>query len=305
MIEVRNLTKKFGKRTVLNNITFSVAEGEVFGYLGPNGAGKTTTMRIILGLLNPTSGKVLVMGKDLAEDDEARRSIGVALENDGLYEDLSAYDNLEYYAQLYDVSRCKERIEELLKFVGLYERRNEKVGVFSKGMRRKLAIARAIIHDPKILFLDEPSTGLDPEAQIMVRELILELSKERKTIFLNSHDLDEVQRICNRIAILHKGRIMVCDAVESLRKRFSKPMVSILMSDEENGRRVLEVLNSLDFVSGCEIKDKTITLILKEEKQPNLLKILTENGIEVEEIKKVRKSLEDIYLEIMQKEEIR
>ena len=203
VIEVKNLVKEFNGRKVLDGISFEVEEGEVFGYLGPNGAGKTTTLRIILGLLNPTSGEAIVMGRNLAEDDEARKKVGVVLENDGLYENLSAFDNLEYYAQLYDVSNRKEKIEDLLRFVGLYGR-NEKVGFFSKGMIRKLAIARAIINDPEVLFLDEPSSGLDPDAQRMVRNLILELSKEGKTVFLNSHDLDEVQRICDRIAILQR-----------------------------------------------------------------------------------------------------
>jgi len=299
VIEIKNLTKKFGDKVVLNGINLDVAEGEVFGYLGPNGAGKTTTMRIILGLLNPTSGEALVMGRNLAEDDEARGRIGVVLENDGLYEDQTAYDNLDYYAQLYDVSKRKERIEELLKFVGLYDLRYEKVGAFSKGMKRKLAIARALVHDPEILFLDEPSAGLDPEAQRMVRELIVNLSKESgKTIFLNSHNLDEVQRICDRTAILHRGKIVVCDTVENLREKFSKPVVLITASDKRNTERAFEILSSLDFVYDCEREGRTIKLTLREEKQ-SLVKILTEKGIEIEEIRKERRSLEDIYLEIV------
>lgn len=302
VIEVKNLVKDFGGRRVLDGISFEVEEGEVFGYLGPNGAGKTTTLRIILGLLNPTSGKAIVMGKNLAEDDEARKKIGVVLENDGLYEDLSAFDNLEYYAQLYDVSNRKEKIEDLLRFVRLYERRREKVGVFSKGMRRKLAIARAIINDPEVLFLDEPSSGLDPDAQRMVRNLILELSKEGKTVFLNSHDLDEVQRICDRIAILQRGRIMVCDAVKSLRRKFSRPRVIISTSDNKSAERAFEILNPLDFVSNCEIDGKKISLMLKENKQSSLLRKLSENGVEIEEIRKVEVTLEDIYFK-MQKEE--
>ena len=301
VIEVKNLVKDFGGRRVLDGISFEVEEGEVFGYLGPNGAGKTTTLRIILGLLNPTSGEAMVMGKNLAEDDEARKKIGVVLENDGLYEGLSAFDNLEYYAQLYDVSNRKEKIEDLLRFVGLYGR-NEKVGFFSKGMIRKLAIARAIINDPEVLFLDEPSAGLDPEAQRMVRNLILELSKEGKTVFLNSHDLDEVQRICDRIAILQRGKIMVCDAVKSLRRKFSGPRVIISTSDNKSAGRAFEILNPLDFVSNCEIDGKKISLMLKENKQSSLFRKLSENGVEIEEIRKVEVTLEDIYFK-MQKEE--
>ncbi len=167
MIEVQNLTKTFNGKAVLKDISFKVKEGEIFGYLGPNGAGKTTTMRIILGLLNPTSGNAFVLGQNLGENEKLRNKVGVLLENDGVYDKLSAYENLHYYAQLYGLSDSverKRRIGELLEFVGLSDRRNDKVGEFSKGMRRKLALARAIAHEPEVLFLDEPSSGLDPEA---------------------------------------------------------------------------------------------------------------------------------------------
>lgn len=211
MIEVQNLTKTFNGKTVLNGITFEVKEGEIFGYLGPNGAGKTTTMRITLGLLKPTSGNALVLGQNLGENEGLRNKVGVLLENDGVYDKLSAYENLDYYAQLYGLSDSierKRRIEELLDFVGLSNRKKDKVGNFSKGMKRKLGLVRAMIHNPDILFFDEPSSGLDPEAQRMVRDLILRLStEEKRTVFLNSHDLDEVQRVCTKIAILQDGEI--------------------------------------------------------------------------------------------------
>ena len=304
MIEVKNLTKKFNGKRVLNDVSFEVGKGEVFGYLGPNGAGKTTTMRIFLGLLKPTSGKALAMGRNLDNDEEVRGRVGVVLENDGLYERLSAYANLDYYAQLYDVSSRKDKIKELLQFVGLYERKDDKVGEFSRGMRRKLALVRSIIHEPDILFFDEPSAGLDPEAQKMVRDLILELSKEKgRTIFLNSHDLDEVQRICTRIAILQNGKIKACDTVENLRKRFSKPIVMVSTVNERDTQRALDIINSLDFVSDCKRENKRITVTLKEKSSSSLLNVLMEEGIEVEEIKKVEKSLEDVYLDIMHQEE--
>jgi ABC-2 type transport system ATP-binding protein len=303
MIEVQKVTKKFNGKTVLNDISFEVKEGEIFGYLGPNGAGKTTTMRIILGLLKPTRGEALVMGKNLGSDEELRRSVGVVLENDGLYERLTAYDNLEYYAQLYDVSDRKGRIKELLEFVGLYERRNEKVGDFSRGMKRKLALARSLIHEPDILFFDEPSTGLDPEAQRMVRDLILRLSKEEKrTVFLNSHDLDEVQRICTRIAILHRGAIKAYDSVENLRRKFSKSAFAIAVAREEDAESALDLIQSLDYVSTCERDNAWITVVLKEKSASTLLSTLVREGIKVEELKKLEKSLEDVYLDIVRQE---
>ena len=299
MIEVQNLTKNFNGKTVLDGISFEVKEGEIFGYLGPNGAGKTTTMRIILGLLKPTSGNALVFGEDLGSNDKLRRRVGILLENDGLYEGLSAYDNLDYYSQLYGISDREEKIKNLMDFVGLSDRKDDKVGTFSKGMKRKLGLARAIIHDPEVLFLDEPSSGLDPEAQRMVRDLILQLSKEKRTIFLNSHDLDEVQKVCSKVAILHGGTIKAYDKVENLRNKFSKPIFEITLIDTADVLNALDILHSLDYVSDCEEDGLRITVTLKEEKSSTILNELVNNGISVEEAKRLAKSLEDVYLEIV------
>ncbi len=299
MIEVQNLTKEFNGKTVLDCISFEVKEGEIFGYLGPNGAGKTTTMRIILGLLKPKSGNALVFGEDLGSNDNLRRRVGILLENDGLYEGLSAYENLDYYSQLYGISDRGEKIKNLLDFVGLSDRKDDKVGTFSMGMKRKLGLARAIIHDPEVLFLDEPSSGLDPEAQRMVRDLILQLSKEKRTIFLNSHDLDEVQKICSKIAILHGGTIKAYDKVENLRNKFSKPIFEITLIDTADVRIALDLLHSLDYVSNCEEDGLRITVTLKEEKSSTILNVLVNNGIKVEEAKRLAKSLEDVYLDIV------
>lgn len=304
MIEVQNLSKKLNGKTILNGISFEVKEGEIFGFLGPNGAGKTTTMKIILGLLKPTSGNALVFGKNLGENDNLRRRVGVLLENDGLYEHLSAYENLNYYAQLYSVSEIEDKIKELLEFVDLSDKQNDKVGTFSKGMKRRLALARSIIHDPEVLFYDEPSSGLDPEAQKMVRDLILRLSKEKgKAIFLNSHDLDEVERVCSRIAILQKGEIRAYDTVENLRKKSNKPAVEIALTSNEEVEKVLILLNSLDFVSECQRDDLRVTAIMKGEETSTVLSVLMKDGIKVEEVKKVTMPLEDIYLNIVNQSE--
>lgn len=305
MIEVQNLTKKFKERTVLNGVSFQVKKGEIFGYLGPNGAGKTTTMRIILGLLKPTAGKALVWGQNLGENEGLRTKVGVLLEHDGLYERISAYENLDYYAQLYGVSNRKEKIENLLEFVGLSDRKNDKVGKFSKGMKRKLALARAIIHEPEVLFFDEPSAGLDPEAQKMVRDLILRLSgEEGMTIFLNSHDLDEVQRICSRIAILQGGEIKAYDTVGNLRGKSTRPVVEIALSDSTEIEKALNLISSLDYVSNCGRHNDGIAVTLTESKRAStLLSFLVGQGLKVEEIKRITKSLEDAYLKIVRQEE--
>jgi len=305
MIEVQNLTKKFKERTVLNGVSFKVMEGEIFGYLGPNGAGKTTTMRLLLGLLKSTDGKALVMGQNLGDTKHLRKNIGVLLEYDGLYERISAYDNLNYYAQLYGVSGREKKIARLMELIELSDRKNDKVGEFSKGMKRKLALARTIIHEPRILFLDEPSAGLDPESQKMVRELILRLSKEEKiTVVLNSHDLDEVQRICSRIAILNKGEIRANDTVDNLRGKFNLPVVEISLSDNKELNEALNLLSSLSYVSDCQQHNNGIVITLTEtNKASTVLSYLVGQGLKIEESKRVTRSLEDVYLEIVRQEE--
>jgi ABC-2 type transport system ATP-binding protein len=303
MIELRNLTKKFGGTTALDNISFHVNDGEIFGYLGPNGAGKTTTMRIMLGLLKPTSGQALVWGKDLGEHNTLRGQVGVLLENDGLYERLSAYENLNYYAGLYGVKDKEKKIKDMLDLTELTGRKDEKVGNFSKGMKRKLGLARALIHDPGIIFFDEPSAGLDPEAQKMVRDLIVNLSGEKRiTVFLNSHDLDEVQRICSRVAILKKGTIIVSDTLDNLRNRYEAPVVEMVFADEAKAGDALDIIKAMEYVELCERHNSAITITLKDNGSPaGLLSVLVEKGIEVEEMKKITKSLEEVYLEAVGK----
>jgi ABC-2 type transport system ATP-binding protein len=304
MIEVKNLTKEFNGKTILKEINFEVKEGDIFGFLGPNGAGKTTTMRILLGLLKPTSGRATVFGKGLGENDDLRRRVGVLLENDGLYERLTAYENLNYFAQIYSVTGIEEKIKNLLDFVGLSDRQHDRVGEFSKGMKRRLALARSILHDPDVLFYDEPSSSLDPEAQKMVRDLILRLAREKKkTVFLNSHDLDEVQRVCSKIAILQRGQIKAYDTIENLGKKFSRPAVEIALTYGEEAEKALDLLNSLDYVSECEREGLKITANIENAETSMILSSLTKDGIRVEEVKKVTKSLEDIYLSIVRQSE--
>ncbi len=304
MIELQNLTKKFKDRVVLNDVGFRVERGEIFGYLGPNGAGKTTTLRIILGLLRPTTGKALVWGKDLGTDDLARRKVGVLLENDGLYDRLSAYGNLDYYARLYGVAERERKIEGLLDLVGLAERGGDKVGKYSRGMKRKLGLARAIIHDPEVLFLDEPAAGLDPEAQKMIRDLITHLSRERNiTVFLNSHDLDEVQRICSRVAILQNGEIRAYDTIENLAGANAKPVVDITIADAEQVGQALSLMASLDYVLDAKPSNHGIRATLSvKEKSSDLLAYLAGQGIKIEELRREARSLEDIYLDVVRKE---
>jgi len=207
MIEVKNLTKKFGNITAVDRLTFHINEGEIFGLLGSNGAGKTTTMRILCCLISKTSGEAKIAGYEIGNNTnplKIRKIMGLVPENVGLYNELSAYENLDFYGKLYECpeQQRKENIEYFLKMMGLWDKRNQSVGSFSRGMKQKMVIARALIHNPKLLFLDEPTLNLDPESSKVVINFILKLKKEDKTIFLNTHNLNVAQRICDKIGIL-------------------------------------------------------------------------------------------------------
>jgi ABC-2 type transport system ATP-binding protein len=304
IIEVSGLKKEFSGRMVLDGLTFSVAKGEVFGFLGPNGAGKTTTMRVLLGLLQPTSGNATVLDSDLSRADVVRKRVGVLMENNGLYDRLTARDNLEYYARLYDVARPADRVTELLDFVGLADRGNEMVGNFSTGMKRKLGIARAILHEPEIVFFDEPTSGLDPEAQHMVRELILRLSHEGSmTVFLNSHNLDEVQRICSRVAILYQGRIKALDSVQHLTSTGKTTGFSITLADPGQSGEAEGIISSLGGIGEVTRNDNRLEMTLSATPAHQVVAALVTHGIHVEEARIQKRSLEEIYLDVMRQAE--
>jgi ABC-2 type transport system ATP-binding protein len=304
VLDVRNLTKRFKERTVLDNINLCVGEGEVFGCLGPNGAGKTTTMRIILGLMEPTSGEALLWNERASENANVRKRVGVLLESDGLYPRLTAYDNLDYFAQLYSVQNREARITRLLEFSGLADRTHDRVGTFSRGMRRKLGLARALLHSPDLLMLDEPSAGLDPEAQKMVRDLIVSLSSEsRITVFLSSHDLDEVQRICGRVAILQRGRIRVCDTIKSLQGSGDSARVEILLVDAGRTGEAENLLRMQPGVMDAMREDGRISIRLGAESGMGAAVMALEaQGIGIEEIRRSRRSLEEVYLDVVREE---
>lgn len=298
-VEVRGLSRSFDGREILRDVSFTVGHGEIFGYLGPNGAGKTTTIRILLGLLAPGAGEVRVLGRDLAADDEARARIGVLFENNGLADRMSADGNLAYYAGLYGVEDPAERIDELLALVGLADRRDDPVGTFSTGMKRKLGIARAILHRPEVVFLDEPSSGLDPGAQRMVRDLIIELSRrEEMTVFLNSHHLDEVQRVCSTVAILAGGRIRAFDSVENLTAASGRPAVTVSLADPGDRARACETAGRLPYVTGCDVNGDHLHCTLADPgATPDLVAALVGAGFRIEEVRRSSRSLEEIYLE--------
>ena len=303
IINLEHVDKQIGRREILNDVTLVVKRGDIFGYLGPNGAGKTTSIRIILGLFTPTSGKVTVLGQSPQHDD-VRKKIGFVLETDGLYENMSAYDNLAYFARLYDISAPAEKVNQVIGLVELADRAKDKVGTYSKGMRQRLALARAMLHDPELLVLDEPTAGVDPTGQIEIRQIMLDMVNEQgKTILLSSHNLDEVHRICNRIALINKGRIRLSGEVEKLQQEMSHGEV-VIETAEPLLPSILADLKNLSGVNILDQKDEKLTLSLGKGTDVSIIvTFLASRGVRIEQVKKQEASLEEIYTTIVKEAE--
>jgi ABC-2 type transport system ATP-binding protein len=299
IIEVHNLNKKFGNITAVEDLSLEVAEGEVLGFLGPNGAGKTTTIRMLAGIIAPTSGYAEIAG--LRTDREVERLhevTGLLTETPGFYEKLSAERNLEYFAGFYPLKDQKAQVEIYLKLMGLWERRQSRVGTFSKGMKQRLAMARALVHEPKVLFLDEPTSGLDPEAAQEVRELVKDLSREGRTVFLSTHNLTEAEELCHRIAVF-RTKLLALDTGLNLRERFFQREIMIRL--ESPGAKVVEAVKNLEFVQ--DVKEQGGQLIVRlsepDKNRPELVKTVVEAGGRILEVTESEHSLEEIYLKLV------
>jgi ABC-2 type transport system ATP-binding protein len=299
MITTQTLTKKFDQITAVENLTLEIPEGEVFGFLGPNGAGKTTTVRMLTSLIEPTTGSASVNGYLVGESDiDIRRSVGLLTETPGMYDNLSAQRNLEIYASLYEVADVKGQVEKYLRFLGLWERRMDLAATFSKGMKQKLAIARALLHEPRTVFLDEPTAGLDPEASRLVREFILEVKNQGRTIFICTHNLDEADRLCDRIGVF-KTRLLVVDAPSNLRQQvFGRKIVFHLQQADQH---LVDQLQEHPSVTEAQLVDKKILATIEdpETHNPELIRFLVSQGAEVQFVGELRRSLEDVYLQLV------
>lgn len=303
MIETKNLTRTFGNTTAVDNVTFHVDKGEVFGFLGPNGAGKTTTIRMLCCLISKTSGDAQIGGYSVSSEEDCmkiRKMVGFLPENVGLYESLSAYRNLDFYGQLYEVPEATRQanIERLLRLLGIWERKEDTVGTFSKGMKQKIAIARALIHDPQVLFLDEPTANLDPEASKTVRDFILDLKKEKRTIFINTHNLSEAERLCDRIAIL-KSKLVAVDTPRNLeRSLYSRKTIVHLQSVPD---AVLAAVQRLSEVKASRVSDNKLILDIDdpERDNPAVVKAVVAAGGNVQYVTELRSTLEDVYLKLI------
>jgi len=302
MIETENLTKRFGDLTAVDSVSFSVNDGEVFGFLGPNGAGKTTTVRMLCCLISKTNGKARVAGYEVGNPTDSlkiRRLIGLVPDNVGLYDSLSAYDNLDYYGRFYDCTEeeRKERIPQYLKMLDLWNKKDAAVGTFSKGMKQKLAIARALVHEPIVLFMDEPTANLDPEAAKAVRDMILELKKQKKTIFLNTHNLDEAQRICDRIGILNT-RLRAIGTPKEL-ERAVRNRATVVQLEQTNDV-ILAALRKI-YPCGVSVDGSRITIAIEnpDKENPAILEAIVRAGGRIQSVSVVGSTLEDAYLELV------
>lgn len=302
LIETENLTKKFGDLVAVDGVTLRVNDGEVFGFLGPNGAGKTTTVRMLCCLISKTSGNATISGYDIGNKDDSlkiRKIIGLVPDNVGLTEHLTAYDNLDIYGKIYDCadSQRKESIKRFLDMLGLWDKRNVLAGTLSKGMKQKLAIARALIHDPEVLFMDEPTANLDPEAAKTVREFILELKKEKKTIFLNTHNLDEAQRICDKIAILNT-KLQAIGTPDYLEKAVKGRKTVITL--EQTSDKILKALSKLS-LKNLEHESHTLSFDVSDPDSENwkVVEAIVLAGGHVTTVDVVGSTLEDVYLKLV------
>lgn len=307
IIEVNGLTKIFGTHTAVDHLSFAVEEGEVFGLLGPNGAGKTTTIRMLACLISASEGSAKVSGYKIDESPLAvRQTVGILTENPSLYERLTAQENMDFFAEAYNISeprRRLDRIKELLRFFDLLERRNDKVATFSKGMKQKLAIARALVHNPAILFLDEPTAGLDPESAKEVRDLMEKLSRhEKHTILLCTHHLEDAEKLCSRVMIINKGKSIVTGTPDELRNRIAgAPTVQINLGKLDP--KIIAAAKRISHVKRVDVDESacSMTVALDDANlgTPELVKSIVDAGGMVLAVSALRPSLEEAYLKIV------
>jgi ABC-2 type transport system ATP-binding protein len=302
MVEAYGLTRKFGELVAVDNISLEMSEGEVLAFLGPNGAGKTTTIRMLSGIISPTSGYAVLAGYRIdGEVEKLHEVIGLLTETPGFYDSLSARRNLEYYAGFYLNLDVQLQVEKYLKMIGLWERREDKVGTFSKGMKQRLALARALLHEPKVIFLDEPTAGLDPEVASEVRELIGQLSREGRTIFLSTHNLTEAELLCNRIAVV-QTRLLALDTAEKLRQRLFRKQILVQM--ELVPEDMVKELKKLPFVQQVKEDGKQITVELDdaEKNRPDLVQRIVQLGGRIMSVSEEKHSLEEVYLSLIRED---
>lgn len=303
VLRTDKLTKRFGTLTAVDGVDLEVREGEVFGYLGPNGAGKTTTLRLLCALIAPTSGTAEVAGFRLGRDDtKIRAAVGILTEQPGMYERQSAWDNLVFFGTLYGLDRATAhaQAERFLRLMGLWDRRAESVATFSRGMKQKMAIARSALHEPRILFLDEPTTGLDPDAAKTVREFIVALRGEGRTVFLCTHNLDEADRLCDRIAFF-RHKVIRIDTPDDLRAELYGRATEFRLMPHPRPEDLARV-QAVPGVRAAHLENGSIIVEAPDPNRTNplLVRALVEGGAEIAFVTERKPHLEEVYLRIVE-----
>jgi ABC-2 type transport system ATP-binding protein len=304
-IRMENLTRDFETVRAVDGLSLEVPAGTIFGFLGPNGAGKTTTINLLLGLLEPTSGRAEVLGLDTrTHADEVRTRTGALLEHPGVYEQLTAEDNLEFYGRVWRMpsDRRQARIHELLTHLGLWERRKERAGKWSKGMRQKLALARALLHRPSLVLLDEPTAGLDVPSAAAVRDDLEALAaREGVTVFLTTHNMAEAEKLCSRVAVIREGKLVAVGHPDQLRAQAGGPRLEIV--GRGFGDSLLHRLRAQPEVAAAGIENQHLTIDLRGEADAApLVSLLVGAGVEVEEVRRGKASLEEVFLTLIEEE---
>lgn len=296
VLEVKGLKKKLGKREIIKDISFSVEEGEIFGFLGPNGAGKTTTIRMLVGLINPNGGSISICGHDLKNDTEkALKEVGAVVENPELYKYLSGRENLMQIARIRNIP--KTQVDETIKLVGLENRIDDKVRKYSLGMKQRLGLAASLLSNPKLLILDEPTNGLDPSGILDFREVVKKAAKERgMAVFISSHILSEVQHLCDRVAFINHGTIKSVENVMNESMETDTDIICLKLLQEIDTNKLL----SIDYINSARKNDDGIEIILLSNKTPELIKYLVNSNYDVQEVFKIRKGLEQRYMELVE-----
>ena len=296
VLEVKDLKKKLGKREIIKGVDFSVEEGEIFGFLGPNGAGKTTTIRMLVGLIKSDSGSIAIFGHDLKKETEkALGQVGAVVENPELYKFLSGRENLMQIARIRKIS--KEQVQETIDLVGMHDRIDEKVKKYSLGMKQRLGLAAALLSEPKLLILDEPTNGLDPSGILDFREVVKKAAKEKgMAVFISSHILSEVQHLCDRVAFINHG---VIKSVENIVEDSMKTDTEVICIRTLNQLKTEELLK-IDYVNSAKISEDGLEVIIRSNKTPELIKHLTNQNYQIDEVFKLRKGLEQRYMELVE-----
>ncbi|SFM19531.1 ATP-binding cassette domain-containing protein [Methanolobus profundi] len=298
-ITVEDLVKKFGDFTAVNNLSFNIESGEVFGLLGPNGAGKTTTISMLSTMLKPTSGNASVNGFDIrTNEDDVRKSIGIVFQDQSLDEELTAYENMDFHGRLYRIPKNvrQKKIIELLELVELDDKKDNLVKTYSGGMRRRLEIARGLLHEPKVLFLDEPTLGLDPQTRNHLWDYIEKLNKEKGiTIILTTHYMEEADKLCHRVAIVDRGQIIALDTSEKLKNDIGGDVITIVSQQKDD---LYSIIRSLSEIKSIEVHDNFITIGLQnaEKHVAKIVTMASENGITIESLSIHKPTLEDVFL---------